>query len=112
MPFVEKENRFEIDENHRYFLNGIDEAMTIDNSKHSLFGASKVGADVVAQEYGKYFGMKVGIFRGGCITGANHSGAELHGFLAYLIQCLKIGKRLLCLVIRENKFEITFIVMT
>jgi CDP-paratose 2-epimerase len=61
--------------------------MTIDSSKHSVFGASKVAADVMAQEYGRYFGIKTGIFRGGCLTGPAHSGAMLHGFLAYLIKC-------------------------
>ena len=67
----------------------IDETMSIDNTKHSVFGASKVSADVMCQEYGKYFGMNVGIFRGGCLTGPNHAGAELHGFLSYLVKCRK-----------------------
>jgi len=62
--------------------------MTIDNSKHSIFGASKVAADIMCQEYGKYFGMNVGVFRGGCLTGPNHSGTHLHGFLSYLIKCI------------------------
>lgn len=66
----------------------IDESMSIDNTKHSVFGASKVAADVMCQEYGKYFGMNVGIFRGGCLTGPNHAGAELHGFLSYLVKCV------------------------
>jgi CDP-paratose 2-epimerase len=61
--------------------------MSIDQTKHSVFGASKVAADVMVQEYGKYFGMKTGVFRGGCLTGPNHSGAQLHGFLAYLMKC-------------------------
>jgi CDP-paratose 2-epimerase len=61
--------------------------MSIDNSKHSVFGASKVAADIMVQEYGKYFGMKTAVFRGGCLTGPNHSGAQLHGFLAYLMKC-------------------------
>jgi CDP-paratose 2-epimerase len=87
LPFVEKETRWEIDSAHPFFERGIDESMSIDNSKHSLFGASKVAADVLVQEYGKYFGMKTGIFRGGCLTGPDHSGAELHGFLAYLMKC-------------------------
>lgn len=69
LPLVEQEKRWEISESHAYFKNGIDENMSIDNSKHSLFGASKVAADILAQEYGKYFGMNVGIFRGGCLTG-------------------------------------------
>jgi CDP-paratose 2-epimerase len=66
--------------------------MSIDNCLHSLFGASKVAADVLTQEYGKYFGLKTGVFRGGCLTGPSHSGAELHGFLSYLVKCL-ISKR-------------------
>jgi CDP-paratose 2-epimerase len=66
----------------------IDESMSIDNTKHSVFGASKVAADIMCQEYGKYFGMNVGIFRGGCLTGPNHAGAELHGFLSYLVKCI------------------------
>lgn len=69
-------------------LTSIDETMSIDNTKHSVFGASKVAADVMCQEYGKYFNMNVGIFRGGCLTGPNHAGAELHGFLSYLVKCI------------------------
>jgi CDP-paratose 2-epimerase len=91
LPLVELETRWEIQERHPYFRDGIDEKMTIDNSKHSIFGASKVAADVMTQEYGKYFGMKTAVFRGGCLTGPNHSGAELHGFLAYLVKCAVIG---------------------
>lgn len=91
LPLVELETRWEIDEEHPYFKEGIDESMSIDNSKHSLFGASKVAADVLVQEYGKYFGMKTGTFRGGCLTGPNHSGAQLHGFLAYLMKCAISG---------------------
>jgi len=92
LPLVELETRWEISETHRYFNEGIDESMSIDHSKHSLFGASKVAADVIVQEYGKYFQMKTGVFRGGCLTGPNHSGAELHGFLAYLMKCAITGK--------------------
>lgn len=87
LPLRELETRWELDTHHPYYERGIDESMSIDNSKHSLFGASKVAADILVQEYGKYFGMKTGIFRGGCLTGPNHSGAELHGFLAYLMKC-------------------------
>ena len=87
LPLVEKETRWEVDESHPYFEFGIDEMMTLDQSKHSLFGASKVAADVLTQEYGRYFGLKTGTFRGGCLTGPAHSGAELHGFLAYLVKC-------------------------
>lgn len=93
LPLLEMETRWEISEKHKYFKEGIDELMTIDNSKHSLFGASKVAADVMVQEYGKYFGMNTGVFRGGCLTGPHHSGAELHGFLAYLMKCAITGKQ-------------------
>ena len=71
--------------------NGIDELMSIDQTKHSLFGASKVAADVLVQEYGKYFGMNTGVFRGGCLTGPQHSGTQLHGFLSYLMKCAITG---------------------
>lgn len=91
LPLVELEKRWEIDESHIYFKDGIDENMSIDQSKHSLFGASKVAADILVQEYGRYFGMKTGIFRGGCLTGPNHSGTQLHGFLAYLMKCAITG---------------------
>jgi CDP-paratose 2-epimerase len=70
----------------------INETMSIDNTKHSIFGASKVAADVMCQEYGKYFGMNIGIFRGGCLTGPNHAGAELHGFLSHLVKCIVHNK--------------------
>ncbi|RRB04220.1 NAD-dependent epimerase/dehydratase family protein [Larkinella rosea] len=91
LPLVEKELRWEISEDHAYFKNGIDENLSIDHTKHSLFGASKVAADVLVQEYGRYFGMKTGVFRGGCLTGPNHSGAQLHGFLSYLMKCAITG---------------------
>lgn len=87
LPLVEKDSRWEISETHPYYDYGIDENMSIDNTKHSLFGASKVAADVLVQEYGKYFGMNTGVFRGGCLTGPGHSGTQLHGFLAYLMKC-------------------------
>ncbi|HEU5165400.1 MAG TPA: NAD-dependent epimerase/dehydratase family protein [Chitinophagaceae bacterium] len=87
LPLKELDNRWEIEADHPYYEKGIDEHMTIDQSKHSLFGASKVAADVLVQEYGNYFGMKTGVFRGGCLTGPNHSGAKLHGFLSYLMKC-------------------------
>lgn len=87
LPLVEMDTRWEIDESHTYYAHGIDESMSIDYSKHSLFGASKVAADILTQEYGRYFGIKTGVFRGGCLTGPDHSGAQLHGFLAYLMKC-------------------------
>jgi len=93
LPLVELETRWEVDEKHQYFKFGIDESMSIDNSKHSLFGASKVAADVLVQEYGKYFDMKTACFRGGCLTGPNHSGTQLHGFLAYLMKCAISGEK-------------------
>ena len=92
LPLRELASRWEIDESHHYYNKGIDESMTIDQSKHSLFGASKVAADILVQEYGKYFGMHTGIFRGGCLTGPNHSGAKLHGFLSYLMKCAVTGE--------------------
>lgn len=92
LPLVEMENRWEIDKSHPYFEHGIDESMSIDQTKHSLFGASKTAADVLVQEYGRYFGMKTACFRGGCLTGPAHSGTELHGFLSYLMKCAMTGK--------------------
>jgi CDP-paratose 2-epimerase len=91
LPLVEQEKRWEIDLEHP-FQQGIDETMSIDQTKHSLFGASKVAADVLVQEYGRYFGMKTVCFRGGCLTGPAHAGTELHGFLAYLMKCTVEGK--------------------
>lgn len=91
LPLEERETRWELPETHAYF-NGIDETMSIDQSKHSLFGASKAAADLYVQEYGRYFGMKTAVFRGGCLTGPNHSAAELHGFLAYLMKCCVAGR--------------------
>lgn len=93
LPLVELETRWEIEEAHAYFKEGIDEKMSIDQTKHSLFGASKVAADVLVQEYGKYFGMNTGVFRGGCLTGPNHSGTQLHGFLSYLMKCAITGDK-------------------
>lgn len=92
LPLVELETRWEVEENHSYHKHGIDEGMSIDQTKHSLFGASKVAADVLVQEYGRYFGMPTACFRGGCLTGPAHAGAELHGFLAYLMKCTVEGR--------------------
>ncbi len=86
LPLVELDTRWEIDAGHPW-VHGIPEEMSIDQTLHSLFGASKVAADILVQEYGRYFGMKTACFRGGCLTGPNHSGAALHGFLAYLVRC-------------------------
>ncbi len=93
LPLTERAFRWEVDLSHPYGEHGIDETMSIDASKHSLFGVSKLAADVLTQEYGRYFGLKTGTFRGGCLTGPSHSGAELHGFLAYLVKCVLLGSR-------------------
>lgn len=92
LPLVEKKYRYELKKSHKYYL-GVDENMSIDKSKHSLYGVSKLSGDLLAQEYGRYFGLNVGIFRGGCLTGPAHSGTELHGFLAYLVKCIAKGKK-------------------
>jgi CDP-paratose 2-epimerase len=92
LPLIEQESRWELDESHAWRKFGIDETMSIDQCKHSLFGASKVAADVLVQEYGRYFDMKTAVFRGGCLTGPAHSATELHGFLAYLVKCCMTGK--------------------
>ncbi|TFI54879.1 NAD-dependent epimerase/dehydratase family protein [Mastigocladus laminosus UU774] len=91
LPLIEQELRWEIEQNHPYYQ-GIDETMSIDQTKHSLFGASKVAADVLVQEYGRYFDMKTATFRGGCLTGPSHSGTKLHGFLSYLMKCTMTGQ--------------------
>ncbi|MBI4707923.1 MAG: NAD-dependent epimerase/dehydratase family protein [Candidatus Omnitrophica bacterium] len=91
LPLVELKTRFELPPKHEYY-EGINESMSIDNCLHSLFGASKVAADVLTQEYGRYFGFKTGVFRGGCLTGPAHSGTMLHGFLSYLVRCCITGK--------------------
>jgi CDP-paratose 2-epimerase len=90
LPLVETDTRWEIEPTHA-FHKGIDESMSIDQTLHSVFGVSKVAADVMTQEYGKYFGLKTGVFRGGCLTGPNHSGVQLHGFLSYLVKCISTG---------------------
>ena len=101
LDLVETKDRWELNPHTYEYLTkfwylgmdgSINEQMSIDNTKHSVFGASKVAADVMCQEYGKYFGMNVGIFRGGCLTGPNHAGAELHGFLSYLVKCIVNNK--------------------
>jgi len=86
LPLVERETRWELEPDHPYF-DGIREDMSIDSCLHSIFGASKVAADVMVQEYGRYFDMKTVCFRGGTLTGPAHSATELHGFLAYLMRC-------------------------
>jgi CDP-paratose 2-epimerase len=88
VPLVELEKRFDYADGR----DGIDESMSIDASMHSLFGASKAAADLLCQEFGRYFNMPVGIFRGGCLTGPQHSAVELHGYLAYIVMCAVTGR--------------------
>jgi CDP-paratose 2-epimerase len=91
LPLEERETRLELPEDHRYHR-GIDTSMSIDATMHSLFGASKAAADLLVQEYGRYFGMPTACFRGGCLTGPNHAGTMLHGFLSYLMRCTVTGE--------------------
>ena len=91
LPLRELPLRWEIEPGHEYEP-GISETMSIDQTKHSLFGASKAAADVLVQEYGRYFGMPTACFRGGCLTGPAHAGTELHGFLSYLMKCTVSGR--------------------
>jgi len=92
LPLIEGEQRLELPEDHRYYK-GIDTTMSIDASTHSLFGVSKAAADLLVQEYGRYFGMLTVCFRGGCLTGPNHAGTQLHGFLSYLMRCTMTGEQ-------------------
>jgi CDP-paratose 2-epimerase len=90
LPLEELEKRLELPESHEYH-GGIPTTMSIDHSTHSLFGVSKAAADLLVQEYGRYFEMPTVCFRGGCLTGPQHAGAQLHGFLAYLMKCTVTG---------------------
>jgi CDP-paratose 2-epimerase len=92
LPLIELDTRLELPVDHRYF-GGIDTSMSIDASMHSLFGVSKAAADLMVQEYGRYFGLPTVCFRAGCLTGPNHAGAMLHGFLSYLMRCTVTGDR-------------------
>jgi CDP-paratose 2-epimerase len=92
LPLEELETRWELSADHPYSEHGIDTSMSIDRSTHSLFGVSKAAADLLVQEFGRYFEMPTVCFRGGCLTGPNHAGAKLHGFLAYLMKCTVTGE--------------------
>jgi CDP-paratose 2-epimerase len=92
LPLIELGTRLELPSDHRYFA-GIDTTMSIDDSMHSLFGVSKAAADLMVQEYGRYFELPTVCFRAGCLTGPNHAGAMLHGFLSYLMRCTVTGER-------------------
>jgi CDP-paratose 2-epimerase len=91
LPLVEKETRWEIGSGHPYFEHGIDETMSLDQARHSLYGVSKTAADLLVQEYGRSFGMNTVCFRCGCVTGPAHAGTMLHGFLSYLVKCAVAG---------------------
>ena len=91
LKFNENSTRYDLNRNHKLFR-GIDENFSIDDCTHSFFGVSKTYGDLIVQEYGKNVGLKTVSFRGGCITGPNHSGAKLHGFLSYLVKCAKNNK--------------------
>ncbi len=93
LPLKEKKLRFEIDKKHSFYKKGINEKMSIDQTTHSIFGSSKLSADILVQEYGRYFNLKTATFRGGCLTGENHSGAELHGFLSFLVKSIVNKKK-------------------
>ena len=101
LPLREKKTRWEIENSHKYFK-GIDETMSLDNCLHSFFGVSKSYADLLVQEYGKNVGLKTVCFRAGCITGPNHSGAKLHGFLAYLVK-ISLSKKKYSLIGYKGK---------
>jgi len=88
LPLREKKLRFELNQSHTFFKKGISEKMSLDQTTHSIFGSSKVAADILVQEYGRYFNLRTATFRGGCLTGENHSGAELHGFLSFLVKSI------------------------
>lgn len=90
LPLKELKSRYELPKTHKFYQ-GIDESMTLDDTTHSIFGVSKTAADLMVQEYGRYFGLKTAIFRGGCLTGPAHSSAQLHGFLAYLVSSIVRG---------------------
>lgn len=102
LPFVELETRYELCPEHPWAEHGIPEEMSTDNCLHSVFGSSKLSADVLVQEYGRYFGIRTGCFRCGCITGSGHSGVELHGFLSYLVKCA-INKKPYCIIGYDGK---------
>lgn len=92
LPLIELETRYELGKGHKWFA-GINETMSVDQTEHSLFGVSKLSADLMVQEYGRYFGLETVCFRCGCITGPAHSGTKLHGFLSYLMKCCITGKK-------------------
>jgi CDP-paratose 2-epimerase len=93
LPLIETKSRFEINKKHKFFQKGINETMSIDDTTHSLFGTSKLSADLMVQEYGRYFNLNTVCFRGGCLTGENHSGAKLHGFLSFLVKSIMSDKK-------------------
>jgi CDP-paratose 2-epimerase len=106
LPLIEVNTRYELPDKHPLYQ-GIDESMSLDQTTHSIFGVSKAAADLMVQEYGRYFGLKTGVFRGGCLTGPAHSATKLHGFLAYLARCIYRGDKYTifgykCKQVRDN----------
>ena len=110
VPLKELETRWDYADPQ--YSNGIPETFPIDQTLHSLFGVSKLAGDVLVQEYGRYFGLKTGVFRGGCLTGPHHAGVDLHGFLNYLVMTASVKKRIQFLATKANKFAIRFIATT
>ena len=108
LELVELEKRYDYADGRL----GIDEAMSIDNCLHSVFGASKVAADVMCQEFGRYFQMPIGVFRGGCLTGPQHAGVELHGYLSILLTVQSPDANTLSTGTRANRFATRFTAMT
>jgi CDP-paratose 2-epimerase len=92
LPLVELATRWELDPHHPFYERGVDESASIDQTQHSIFGASKTAADIMVQEYGRYFGIRSACFRAGCLSGGGHSGAPEHGFLSYLMKCTLLGR--------------------
>ena len=111
LPLKEMDTRWELDPAHSFYENGIDESMSLDSSSHSLFGVSKASADLLVQEYGRYFGLKTACFRGGCLTGSGHSGTELHGFLSYLMRCVMQKKPYTIFGYKGKQVRIIFTVL-
>ena len=111
IKLYERSYRYDVRKSSKFY-HGINDKMTIDNSVHSFFGVSKCSADLITQEYGRNLGLYTVVYRLGCITGPGHSGAELHGFLSYLIKCNIKKKNTKSLAIKESKLETIFIVTT
>jgi CDP-paratose 2-epimerase len=108
LPFIEQATRWECNPSHPYGIHGIAESMNIDTTIHSLFGVSKTSADLMVQEYRRYFGIPTVCFRGGCLTGPAHSGAALHGFLSWLVKCAVSGQHYTVFGYKGSRFATTY----